>query len=86
MYTHTLTVHRGSPITSVILVKQTSKDTTLNRYNLQKYGRSVIFLVKELFSVKQESRFKLQFSEFELDQPPKKLIQISSIQTHINQV
>jgi hypothetical protein len=46
----------------------------------------MIFLVKELFSVKQESRFKLQFSEFELDQPPNKLIQRSPIQTHINQV
>jgi hypothetical protein len=46
----------------------------------------MIFLVKELFSVKQESRFKLQFSEFELDQPPNKPIQRSPIQTHINQV
>jgi hypothetical protein len=86
MYTHTSRLPRGSPITSVILFKQTSKATAFNRYNLQKYGRSMIFLVKELFSVKQESRFKLQFSEFELDQPPNKPIQRSPIQTHINQV
>jgi hypothetical protein len=62
MYTHTSRLPRGSPITSVIFFKQTSKSTTFNIYNLQKYGRSMIFLVKELFSVKQESRFKLQFS------------------------